>query len=101
MMNTYRTVMDSDRNPLRHLPPIRRFQIMVYLSMMWTAIFCTSAGLWYLYDELLIGHVLVAMGVFITSQTFRRADKQATVAVTYRDQPLRDGSARYDDVWGG
>ena len=40
MLDLYRTVMDSEKNPLRHLPPVQRFQGMVVLSLMWAAIFC-------------------------------------------------------------
>lgn len=97
MPSWYRMVMDSDRNPLSNLAPARRFQVMVALSIMWTTIFCAAAGAWLWYGELLIGHVAVALGIVITSTTFYTARRSKT----YRDQPLRDGTARYDDVWGG
>ena len=48
MLSMYRAVMDSNHNPLRHLPPAQRFQTMMFLSMMWTAIFCSMGGLWFL-----------------------------------------------------
>lgn len=100
MIETYKSLMDADRNPLRHLAPIRRFQLMVYLSVMWTAIFCAAGGLWFLYGEIVIAHVLLATGVLITGQTFRQAGRDAPVVATYRDRPREDGTARYDDVWG-
>ena len=96
MFELYRTVMDSDRNPLNNLPRAQRFQIMVVLSAMWTTIFCTAAGAWFWYGELLFAHVLVALGIALTGATFHTAAKQAT----YRDHPKSDGTARYDDVWG-
>ena len=97
MISLYRAIMDSDRNPLRNLHPTRRFQLMVFLSIMWTTIFCAAAGAWLWYGELIIGHVLVAFGFLVTGWTFYNADR----AGSYRDQPLKDGTARYDDVWGG
>ncbi len=97
MLTIYRAIMDSDENPLQVLPPAQRFQIMVLLSVMWTTVFCTAAGAWFWYGELMIAHVLVALGVLLTGLTFRRA---STVG-THRDHPNRDGTARYDDVWGG
>ena len=96
MKSLYRAVMDSETNPLRHLPPIRRFQAMVLLSIMWTTIFCAGAGAWLWYGELIVLHLLVALGFLVTGLTFHQAKRVAT----YRDYPLKDGTARYDDVWG-
>lgn len=96
MIELYRTVMDSDRNPLSNLPPAQRFQIMVVLSAMWTTIFCTAAGAWFWYGELLFAHVLVALGIAMTGATFHSATKRTTPC----DHPKSDGTARYDDVWG-
>lgn len=39
MLDWYRTISDSDRNPLRNLPPAQRFQTMAILGLMWTARF--------------------------------------------------------------
>ena len=94
----YGLIMDADRNPLFALPPAQRFQTMVYLSVMWTAIFCGSLGAWLWYGELLIAHVLFALGALTTGLKFRAA---ASAVKTYRDYPLKDETARYDDVWGG
>lgn len=98
MLSLYRSVMDSNVNPLKKLPPAQRFQAMVMLSIMWTTIFCAGAGAWLWYGELIVLHVLVAFGFLATGLTFHRA--RSSVA-TYRDHPLKDGTARYDDVWGG
>jgi hypothetical protein len=96
MNELYRSIMDSDQNPLKTLPPAQRFQVMVVLSLMWTSIFCTAASVWFWYGELIAVHVLLALGVAITGMTFRDSPK----AATYRDHPKTDGTARYDDVWG-
>jgi hypothetical protein len=96
-MSIVKVVMDPENNPLRKLPSAQRFQIMVILSVMWTTIFCASAGAWFWYGELMIGHLLVALGIISTSFVFQSARPIAT----YRDFPVKDGTARYDDVWGG
>ena len=97
-MNTiYRSIMDPSRNPLSHMRPQRRFQIMTVLSVMWTTIFVSVAGLWFIWDELILGHMLLAAGTLVTASTFRSARVRAR---TYRDHPRRDGTPRYDDVWG-
>ncbi len=100
MISLYRSIMDSNVNPLRNLPPAQRFQLMLFLSVMWTNIFCLSAGAWIWYGELIVFHVLVVAGIVVTGLVFRRAYKAATYR-TYRHYPLKDGTARYDDVWGG
>ena len=71
MKSHYDVVMDPNQNQLRGIPPAQRFQIMVYLSAMWTAIFCVAAGAWTWYGELLLGHIAVALGVVITGATLR------------------------------
>ena len=97
MTSLYRSVMDSRFNPLKNLPPARRFQAMLFLSFMWTTAFCAALGAWLWYGSLMILHLVLVMAVVLTGWTFRAADRQV---MTYRDHPLRDGTARYDDVWG-
>lgn len=92
----YRAIMDSNVNPLRNQPAAQRFQIMLFLSVMWTMIFCAGSGAWLWYGELMIAHVLVALGVVVTGLTFHCAKP----ASTYRDFAAEDGTACYDDVWG-
>lgn len=75
--NTYKIIMDSDRNPLRRLPKAQRFQIMVMLSMMWTLIFSVGIGTWAWFGELVVFHLAVLLGVFITGWTFGNARKDA------------------------
>ena len=102
--STYEAVMNPDINPLRHLPPAQRFQVTVYLGLMWTTIFCAAGGLWVWYGELVFVHILLAAGTLITGWTFNTAGsaKQSVQSpATYRDHPNRDSTPRYDDVWGG
>ncbi|NNF77573.1 MAG: hypothetical protein HKN05_06045 [Rhizobiales bacterium] len=75
MKTPFESVMDPDQNSLRRIPPAQRFQIMVYLSMMWTAIFCFAAGAWAWYGELVVGHIAVALGIMVTGLTFRNANR--------------------------
>ena len=95
-MNWFSLVMDDRRNPLRHLRPAQRFQAMLLLSLMWTTIFCAGAGAWFWYGELIVLHILICLGVLITSLTFH----SASGVRSYRDHPADDGTPRYDDVWG-
>jgi hypothetical protein len=97
MSDPYSVVMDENQNPLKRLPKAQRFQIMLFLSVMWTTVFCVAIGSFAFWGELIVGHVALALGVFITGLTFKAATKQ-THRDLYRDG---DGTARYDDVWGG
>ena len=94
MKKMYRAVMDPKINPLSNLLPQRRFQIMVVLSLMWTTIFSTVSALWFLYDELVLGHLLLAGGTLVTAETFRSARKFAARQVATQrlrgpDEPAR------------
>ncbi|WP_411819942.1 hypothetical protein ABFZ85_00035 [Hyphococcus formosus] len=96
MSRIYNSVMDSEKNPLSNLPKAQRFQLMTYLSIMWTTIFCFGLGYWAIYGQLIVLHVLVALGASFTGFTFYNARRK-----THRDKFKRDdGTARYDDLWG-
>ncbi len=97
VVDWYRTVTDSERNPLKTLAPAQRFQTMTVLGLMWTTIFCAAAGAWLWFGELAVVHLLLALGTLLTGLEFRSASRRGT----YRDYPNPDGTARYDDVWGG
>ncbi len=82
----YSEIMDSNVNSLRALPVAQRFQIMVYLSMMWTVIFCVGTGAWLWYGHLLVAHIAVALGAAITSWAFFNARSQSEQTVPVRIQ---------------
>ena len=74
VLDPYRQIMDPEVNPLKSLPAGQRFQVMIALGMMWTLIFCIGTGAWLWYGELVVFHVLVALGLLLTGLTFRRAN---------------------------
>jgi hypothetical protein len=104
----YRLVMDPAVNALRALPEAQRFQVMLFLATMWTILFTAAIGAWAWYGATLAAHALLVAGVMFTAWAFRQAGQVSVgrapvarvAAATYRDVPRRDGSARYDDVWG-
>ena len=67
--------MSSESNPLRNLAPAQRFQVMIFLSVMWTTVCTASMTLWVWYGELMTAHILLALGTLITGSTFRLASK--------------------------
>ena len=76
MQDSYSVVMDESKNPLQGLPKAQRFQIMTFLSVMWSSLFCLAIGSYAYWGELVVGHVAVAAGVVLTSLTFRQVNKQ-------------------------
>ena len=70
----YALVMDPNKNPLSRLPPAQQFQIMTYLALMWTTIFCAAFGSWYWYGQLVLAHLFMMLGFLITAFTFSGAD---------------------------
>ena len=97
MISMYRAIMDSNSNPLRSLPAAQRLQLMFFLSVMWTTIFCAGAGAWFWYGELIVAHVLLALGVFVTGYTFHRASadaERAPATATRRQRPAKDATKR-------
>ena len=76
MRRNYGLIMDASKNPLAAFPAAQSFQTMVYLSIMWTTIFCAGFGRWMWYGELVSAHVLVIFGIVVTSVTFSRAARQ-------------------------
>lgn len=97
MKEQYDVIMDESKSPLQRLPKSQQFQIMTFLSIMWTTVFCVAFSAWSLWGELVISHMAIALGVVITGITFRTGSKKS-----HRDLYQRkDGTARYDDIWGG
>jgi hypothetical protein len=78
MTSVYRAIMDSNVNPLRALPPVQRFQTMLYLAVMWTTMFCAAAGAWMWYGAIVVAHLLIAFGFVVTGLTFHRASTATT-----------------------
>ena len=84
MKNWLHTIANSDRYALNELPPQQRFQIMTILSFMWTAIFCGATGVWLWYGEIVIAHLLLALGLFATDVIFRSARRTNRNAIAIR-----------------
>lgn len=73
----WNVVMNADENPLAKLPKIVRFQLMTMLALMWTIIFCASAGLFAWFPQFVFGHVaLLLLGIFATSSVFQSQNQQ-------------------------
>lgn len=91
MLNSsWKSIMDPNKNALAGLPKIVRFQLMVVLALMWSAIFCASAGLLYWLPGYVLAHVaLIFIGLFGTGWLFRSARRQAPAVASAVDRTAR------------
>ncbi len=99
LQRLYDLVMDPRQNPLRSLPKMVRFQYMLILSYMWSAIFTIWIGSALAFGSSVIGHTVLLLGLFFTADLFRRARNRA---ISHRDamRNPRDATVLYDDIWG-
>ena len=97
---SYGMIMNPDINPLRTLPKIVRFRLMAILALMWCSVFTIWTGWITLYGPSVAAHLVLLLGVFFTADVFRNSRTQA---MSHRDamKNPRDGTALYDDIWGG
>jgi hypothetical protein len=75
LRETYALLMSPNKNPLRHLPKIVRFQFMTTLAFMWSFIFTMWIGSMTFFGPSAIAHMLILIGVFFTADVFRKAKK--------------------------
>ena len=98
---TYSLIMDADSNGLFRLPKIVRFQLMTYLALMWSVVFCVWVGAVAMIGPSMAAHAILLVGVFFTADIFRRSASQENLDHRERFKDPADGCTRYDDVWGG
>ena len=81
LITASKAIMDPDKNALMRLPKTVRFQLMVVLSCLWSAIFCVSAGLvvW-LPGYILVHLALLLIGIFGIGWAFKTAEKSLSHA---------------------
>lgn len=99
LQQIYALVMDPEKNPLASLPKKVRFQYMLILSYMWSAVFTIWLGSFIVFGPTVLGHTVVLVAVFFTADIFGRARSRAA---NHRDQMRdpHDGTVLYDDMWG-
>jgi hypothetical protein len=85
LKSSWRSVMDPDQNALSGMPKTVKFQLMIVLALMWSAIFCANAGLLIWLPEYVVAHaVLIFFGIFGTGWLFRAGRQSVPVPVRVR-----------------
>jgi len=74
---TWALVMDSEKNPLHHIPDINtRHMVMQVLAWMWCIIFSMYIGSIAVFGISASIHALLIAGIFITLGTFETAKRR-------------------------
>tara|TARA_B100000900_G_scaffold361881_1_gene334856 strand:- start:3252 stop:3746 length:495 start_codon:yes stop_codon:yes gene_type:complete len=76
---SWNSVMDSEVNPLRHIPDLHaRHMVLQVLAWMWCIIFSFYVGSFVVFGVSAIAHVLLLGAIAITVGTFEVAKKKPT-----------------------
>jgi len=79
----WNVIMDPRQNVLKALPQTVRFQLMVVLAALWSAIFCANMGLLLWLPGYLVVHVvLLLIGIFGTGWLFQSAATRVPVVAS-------------------
>ena len=79
MNNMYKLIMDSEHNPLSHIPDTNtRHMVMQVLAWMWCIIFSMYLGSIVAFGISAALHALIIAGVFITAGVFETAKRKPT-----------------------
>ena len=74
--NSWNGVMDSNYNPLRHIPDLNtRHLILQVLAWMWCIVFSMYVGSFWVMGVSMIAHAIVLAAIVITAGTFEVARK--------------------------
>ncbi len=77
MLRLYKSIMDSQKNPLSNIPDVNtRHMIMQVLAWMWCIIFSMYVGSMLVFGISAIIHALLLAGIFVTVGTFETARRR-------------------------
>ena len=94
--DSWNSVMDADKNPLRHIPDTNtRHMILQVLAWMWCIVFSLYIGSFWVMGASMIGHALILAAIVITVTTFETAKRKPNFFVRF---PTSTPS-RARDIW--
>ena len=75
--DTWQSVMNYERNPLRHIPDLNtRHMIMQVLAWMWCIAFSMYFGSMWMFGITAIAHVFILAAIVLTVATFETAKRK-------------------------
>ena len=76
IVDSWNSIMDADKNPLRHIPDLNtRHMVLQVLAWMWCIIFSMWLGSIVAFGISAIAHILLIAGIVITVGTFETAKR--------------------------
>ena len=101
VVDCWNHIMDSEINPLRHIPDLHaRHMIMQVLAFMWSAVFAiTIADSIMAFGISAIAHVLLVAAVVITVATFKVAEHNPSMFTWRKDGYHSHGRGRMYTIY--
>ncbi|MFT4919520.1 MAG: ABC-type protease/lipase transport system fused ATPase/permease subunit [Zhongshania aliphaticivorans] len=88
IIESYELVMDSSKNPLRHLDLASQHYTMQVLAWMWSMVFSLSFLSIFYFHYVWLGHLLVLGGVCFTVGVFRSAENTRLQLASAQDEAV-------------
>ena len=77
--DSWNSVMDMDKNPLRHIPDLQtRHMVLQILAWMWATTFSLWVGSIYAFGGATIAHLVIIAAIVVTVGTFETAKRRPT-----------------------
>ena len=77
--DSWNSVMDMDKNPLRHIPDLQtRHMVLQILAWMWATTFSLWVGSIYAFGVSTIAHLVIIAAIVVTVGTFETAKRRPT-----------------------
>ena len=75
--DSWNSIMDMDRNPLRHIPDLQtRHMVLQILAWMWATTFSLWVGSIYAFGISTIAHLVIIAAIVVTVGTFETAKRR-------------------------
>ena len=96
--DTWQSVMNHERNPLRHIPDLNtRHMVMQVLAWMWCIIFSMWCSAITVFGISTLAHTLLIAGIAITVGTFKLAENRPTFFI--RKDGYHSTSRSRQNMW--
>ncbi len=97
--DSWNSVMDADKNPLRHIPDLNtRHMVLQVLAWMWCIMFSLYFGSMWVFGITAIAHVFILAAVVLTVATFETAKHRPNFFVKF---PTSTPSRSRNMYWNG
>ena len=92
--------MDSERNPLRHIPDLHaRHMIMQILAWIWCMVFSFYVGSYFIFGISAVAHVALLGAIAITVASFEQAKKGNNIFQWRKDGYHSHGRGRMYTIY--